>query len=51
MSRRRISTVVNEDLYLEFVIAATRKFRGKRGCIARAIEEALRSWVEENRGS
>jgi len=49
MSRRRISTVVNEDLYLEFVIAATRKFRGKRGCIAKAIEEALRLWVEKNK--
>ena len=49
MSKRRISVVVNEDLYVEFVTLATIKFRAKKGCISKALEEALKLWIEQNK--
>jgi len=48
MGRRRIHTVIDEELYIKFATAALRKFRGQRGYIARALEEAVRLWIEEN---
>jgi len=48
MSKRRISAVVDEDIYVEFMAIAVKKFKARRGSISLAIEEAIRMWVEKN---
>jgi len=48
MSSRRICTRVSEELYVEFVTAAIKKYRGRKGSIQLALEEAIRLWLERN---
>ena len=48
MSKKRVNITVDEELYIEFATLALRKFKGQRGYIAKAIEEAIQMWVERN---
>jgi len=48
MERKKvIHTVVDRDIYAEFLLLATRKFRMQRGALSAALEEAMKLWIEK----
>lgn len=47
----RIDVIVPDELEMEFRIAATRQFGGKKGYLSEAIVEAVKDWVEKKKGS
>ena len=50
MERKKvIHTVVDRDIYAEFLLLATRKFKMQRGALSAALEEAMRLWIEKER--
>ena len=49
MSIKRIGGRVDKELWIEFKIAAIKKFEGRQGAISRALEEAIRLWLERNK--
>ena len=49
MGKKRIVTLVDEDVYAEFIALATRKLRIQRGALSIALQEAMKLWIERNR--
>ena len=49
MSKVQIGVMMDRKLWLEFKIAAIRKFEGRKGALMMALEEAIRKWLEENK--
>jgi len=49
MDKIKIGGVVDRELWLQFRIAVIRKYGTGRGTLMRALEEAIRLWVEKNK--
>jgi len=49
MSTKRIGGMVDKELWIEFKVAAIKKYEGKRGAITKALNEAIRLWLEKNK--
>ena len=49
MSKIPVTVLIDEELYMEFSIIALKKFKIRRGFFSKAIEEAMRLWIEENK--
>jgi len=47
--KKAIHTVVDEDIYTEFITLAMRKMKLQRGVLSTALEEAMKLWIEKNR--
>ena len=44
----RIFIRIDDDLERKFRIKAVEKYGGRKGCIGKAVEEAIKKWLEES---
>lgn len=49
MSKKKVMLTIDEELYSEFKVYALKKFRDTRNFVSKALEEAMRRWLEEER--
>jgi hypothetical protein len=47
----RIDAVISDDLERQLRLKAVEKFGGKKGSLTEALEDAIRTWVEEEGAS
>jgi len=45
-NKRKVMLTVDEELYREFKLYALRKFSDVRNFVSKALEEAMRLWLE-----
>jgi len=49
--KRKVMLTIDEELYGEFKVYALKKFRNVRNFVSKALEEALRLWLEKEKKS
>jgi len=47
--KKKVMLTVDEDLYREFKIYAIRKFSDVRTFVSKALEEAMKLWLEKEK--